>query len=158
APWRRLRPFRRRDHAIPVFESQIDSIRLLVAVTGMGRAAVTSAAPLIFQEKPDLCISSGFAGGLNGALRVADIITPDHVSSSDGASIACDRGARELALACGAQPIETLYSAPTIIVTAAQKRQLGMMGDAVDMESRTILGEAQQRNIPGLALRVITDP
>jgi len=46
---------------------------------------------------------------------------------------------------------------PAIVITAEEKRQLSAIGEAVDMESRTILGESQQRNIPALALRAISD-
>jgi len=128
-----------------------------VVLTGIGHNAATAATAAVFRDKPDLCIASGLAGGLSEALRVADVVVPPRVSGPDGASIVCDPSALELALGCGARPIEALYSAPAIVVTAAQKRQLRGIADAVDMESRTILGESQQRGVPGLALRAIGD-
>ena len=60
-------------------------------------------------------------------------------------------------MGCGARRIHALYSAPAIVVTAEQKRHLSATAEAVDMESQTILGESQQRNIPALALRAISD-
>jgi len=128
-----------------------------VVLTGIGQQAATVAAAATFRDKPDLCIASGLAGGLSEALRVADIVVPPRVSGPDGASIVCDPSALELALVCGARRIEALYSAPAIVVTAAQKRRLRGIADAVDMESRTILAESQQRGVPGLALRAISD-
>src|SRR5262249_32367351 len=100
---------------------------------------------------------SGFAGGLSEALAVADIIVPVHVSGPGAGSIACDPSALELARSCGARRVDALFSAPAIVVNAAEKRQLSTIAEAVDMESRTILGESQKRNIAGLALRVISD-
>ena len=126
-------------------------------ITGIGHHAATAAAAAVFRDTPDLCIASGLAGGLSEALRVADVVVPPRVTGPDGASIVCDPSALELALGCGARRIEALYSAPAIVVTAAQKRQLRGIADAVDMESRTILGESQRRRVPGLALRAIGD-
>jgi adenosylhomocysteine nucleosidase len=128
-----------------------------VVLTGIGHNAATAAAAAVFRDKPDLCIASGLAGGLSESLRVADVIAPPRVSGPDGATFVCDASALELALGCGARRIEALYSAPAIVVTAAQKRQLRGIADAVDMESQTILGESQQRGVPALALRAISD-
>jgi nucleoside phosphorylase len=157
APWRRRRAFRRSNGPLPVYESRLGRVRLRVVLTGIGHNAATAAAAVIFRDKPDLCIASGLAGGLSEALRVADIVVAPRVSGPDGASIVCDPSALELAVGCGARRIEALYSAPAIVGTAAQKRQLCGMADAVDMESRTILGESLQRSVPGLALRAIGD-
>jgi adenosylhomocysteine nucleosidase len=126
-------------------------------LTGIGSYAATAAAEAIFCAKPDLCITSGLAGGLSETLRVADVVAAEHVSGPTGVSIACDLPPLELALECGARRIHALYSAPVIVITAEEKRQLSAIGEAVDMESRTILGESQQRNIPALALRAISD-
>jgi hypothetical protein len=128
-----------------------------VVLTGIGHNAATAAAAAVFRDKPDLCIASGLAGGLSEALRVADIVAPPRVRGPDGAAVVCDPSALELALDCGARRIEALYSAPAIVVSAEQKRQLRGIADAVDMESRTILGESLQRSVPGLALRAIGD-
>jgi hypothetical protein len=128
-----------------------------VVLTGVGQRAATDAAQAVFRDRPDLCIVSGFAGGLSESLAVADVIVPVHVCGPGGASIACDRSALELALSCGARRVDALHSAPAIVVTAAEKRQLSTIAEAVDMESRTILGESHQRNIPGLAVRAISD-
>jgi adenosylhomocysteine nucleosidase len=157
AAWRRLRRFRRIDGPVPIYETRIDTVHLRVVLTGIGAHAATSCAETIFREKPDLCITSGLAGGLSETLRVADVVAAERVSGPTGASIACDSPALELAVGCGARRIHALYSAPAIVITAEEKRQLSAIGEAVDMESRTILGESQQRNVPSLALRAISD-
>lgn len=142
---------------IPTYQAEIGSLRLQIAITGMGPEAAIAAAAVIFRDKPDLCIVSGLAGGLDEALSVADVIVPRRVCGPDRSSVAGDQSALELALGCGAQQISMLYSAPTIIATAAEKRQFSSIAEAVDMESRTLLGESQQRNIPALAIRAISD-
>jgi adenosylhomocysteine nucleosidase len=157
APWRRLRPFRRSDGPVPIYESRIGSVRLRAVLTGIGSDAASAAAAAVFRDRPDLCISSGLAGGLRETLRVADVVVPVRVSGPHGTSIACDRSALTLALGHGGRRIDVLYSAPAIVSTAAEKRRLSTVAEAVDMESRTILGESQRRNVPGLALRAISD-
>jgi adenosylhomocysteine nucleosidase len=157
APWRTRRPFERSDGPLPIYESRLGKVRLRVVLTGIGQHAATAATAAVFRDTPDLCIASGLAGGLSDAVRVADVVVPRRVSGPEGASIACDPWALELALGSGARRIESLYSAPAIVVTAAEKRELYGIADAVDMESRTILGESQQRGVPGLALRAISD-
>jgi nucleoside phosphorylase len=157
AAWRRLRPFRRIGGHVPIYETRIERVQLRAVLTGIGSDAATAAAKTIFREKPDLCIASGLAGGLSETLRAADVVAADHVCGPTGASIACDPAALKLALDCGARRIGALYSAPSIVITVEQKRQLSAIGEAVDMESRTIVGESQQRNIPALALRAISD-
>lgn len=157
APWRRLRPFRRIDGPVARYETRVERVHLRVVLTGIGSDAATAAAGTIFHEKPDLCIASGLVGGLSETLRAADVVAADRVSGPTGASIACDPLVLELALECGARRIHTLYSAPAIVITAEEKRQLSAIAEAVDMESRTILGESQQRNIPALALRAVSD-
>ena len=157
AAWRRRRPFRQIDGPVPVYETRIDRVHLRVGLTGIGSDAAAAAALTIFREKPDLCIASGLAGGLSDTLHVADIVAADRVNGPTGESIACDPSALELALECGARRIQALYSAPAIVITAEQKRQLSAVAEAVDMESRTILGECRRRNIPALALRAISD-
>lgn len=157
APWRKRRLFRRSVGPVPIYESRLGRVHLRVVLIGIGHDAATAAAPAVFRDKPDLCIASGLAGGLSETLHVADVVVPPRVSGPDGALIVCDPSALELALGCGARRIEALYSAPAIVVTASEKRQLRGIADAVDMESRTILGESQQRGVPGLALRAISD-
>ena len=140
-----------------MYEARLGRVRLRVVLTGIGQHAATAATGVVFRDKPDLCIASGLAGGLSETLHVGDVVAPRRVNGPGGAAIVCDSPALELALGCGARGIEALYSAPAIVVTAAQKRQLSGIADAVDMESRTILAESQQRGVPGLALRAIGD-
>jgi adenosylhomocysteine nucleosidase len=159
APWRRRRPFRQcANQPVPVYETRIGDARLRVVLTGIGRRAATAAAAMVFQDRPDVCLASGLAGGLSQALRVADIIAAGRVRGPDGRTIDSDPRLLALAVGCGARAVSTLYSSDTIVVSGEQKRRLSVVADAVDMESTTILGECHDRGVPGIAIRAISDP
>jgi adenosylhomocysteine nucleosidase len=113
---------------------------------------------VVFHDRPDLCISSGLAGGLSAALRVADVIAPGRVRGLDGRTLDSDPSLLALAAGCGAKTIDTLYSAPTVVVSSEQKRQTSVVADAVDMESATILAESRKRGVPAIAIRAISEP
>jgi adenosylhomocysteine nucleosidase len=159
ASWRRLRPFRRcANRPVPAYETRIGGVRLRVLLTGVGHRAASAAAAMVFQDRPDVCIASGLAGGLGQALRVADVIAAGRVRGPDGRTIDSDPRLLALALRCGARAVSTLYSSETIVVSSEQKRRMSMVADAVDMESTTILGECYNRGVPGIAIRAISDP
>jgi adenosylhomocysteine nucleosidase len=159
ASWRRLRPFRRcADRPVPAYETRIGRVRIRVVLTGIGDRAATAAAAMVFQDRPDVCIASGLAGGLSQTLRVADIIAAGRVRRLDGRTIDSDPRLLALAVRDGARAVSTLFSSPTIVVSAAQKRRLSVDADAVDMESATILDESHRRSIPAIAIRAISDP
>jgi adenosylhomocysteine nucleosidase len=159
ASWRRHRPFRRcANRPVPIYETRIGDVRVRVVLTGIGQRAATAAAAMVFQDRPDVCIASGLAGGLSQALRAADVIAAGRVRAPGGRTIDGDPRLLALAVRCGAQTVSTLYSSETIVVSAEQKRRLSVVADAVDMESTTILGECHSRGVPGIAIRAISDP
>nr|UXE45406.1 5'-methylthioadenosine/S-adenosylhomocysteine nucleosidase [uncultured bacterium] len=157
-PWRRLRSFQRFSYErVPAYLTQIGNVRVRVVLTGVGRRATTAAADRVFDDRPDVCISSGLAGGLHEALRVAQIVASRTVSGHDGRSVAIDPRLLALALSAGASSVP-LYSSPTIVVSAGEKRRLRVVADAVDMESAVILAESSRLGIPCIAIRAISDP
>jgi adenosylhomocysteine nucleosidase len=158
APWRRLREFRRRaDGLAPVYETQVGDVNLRIVLTGIGRHAASAAAERVFQSGTDFFIASGTAGGLREELRVGDIVAAGAVRGIDGYRVDSDRRLHELAVDCGATPIGTLHSSPTIVGRAEQKRVMSRDADAVDMESAVMLAECTRRGIPGIAIRAISD-
>jgi nucleoside phosphorylase len=158
AAWRRRRPFRLRAAApVRVYEAVIGAVRVRVVLTGIGQRAATAAAAAVFADRPDVCISAGWAGALCEPLRASDVVAPADVRGADGRTIEADPSLLALAVRCGAMAIGTLYSAPDIVVTAAQKRQLSVLAEAVDMESSTILEESRRRGVAAVAIRAISD-
>jgi len=157
ASWRRLRSFRQSvNGSVPTYCAHVRDVGVRVVLTGVGQLAATAAAEAIFHDRPDACIASGLAGGLNEGLRVAEIIAGAAVRGDDGRSVEGDPRLLALALREGASSA-SIYSSPAVVVRAAGKRRLREVGDAVDMESAAILGESARRGIPGIAIRAISD-
>jgi adenosylhomocysteine nucleosidase len=155
--WRRLRSFYQlADGRGRTFGTRVGDVRLRVVVTGVGERAAIAAAEAIFQDGPDVCVASGLAGGLHDGLQVAEIIVSDRVRGDDGHSVRSDPRLFALATRGGARPV-TMYSSPTVVVRAAEKRQMRAVADAVDMESAAILGESSRLGIPCIAIRAISD-
>jgi nucleoside phosphorylase len=159
AGWRRLRHFRRcANPPVRAYEAWYGRIRLHVVLTGIGPRAAAESSAVVFRDRPDLCISSGLAGGLSEALRLADVIVPGSVLGPGGCTIDADPSLLALAARCGARAINRLYSAPVVVVSSEEKRRMSAVAEAVDMESATILAESRQRGIPAIAIRAISDP
>jgi adenosylhomocysteine nucleosidase len=142
---------------MPSYETRVGDVRLRVVLTGIGHRAATAAVATTFQDRPDVCIASGLAGGLNETLRVADIVAADRVGDRDGRRIDGDPRLLALAVPCGATAVN-IYSSPIVVVSAEQKRRMSVIADAVDMESAAILGESYHLGVPCIAIRAISDP
>jgi adenosylhomocysteine nucleosidase len=136
---------------------QDGDLHVRVMLTGVGQRAATAAVDTVFQDRPDVCIASGLAGGLHEALRVAEIVASGSVRGRNGPSADIDPRLLALALSRGARSV-TLYSSPMIVVSAGEKRRMSGVADAVDMESAVILAESSRLGIPCIAIRAISDP
>ena len=158
APWRRRRSFGRcADGRELTYATRVGNVDVRVTFTGVGpRAATVAAARTVFRDRPDVCIASGLAGGLDEALRVGEIVASGSVRSHDQRSVHIDPRLLALAVSGGARSVP-LYTSPTIVVGAAQKRCLSGFASAVDMESAVILSESVRRRIPCVAIRAISD-
>ena len=158
APWRRLRSFKRcADGRVPTYAAQTGDLRVRVILTGVGPRAATAAAETVFHDRPDVCIASGLAGGLHETLRVAEVVASGSVRGHDQPSVDIDPRLLALALSGGARSV-ALFSSPMIVVSAAEKRRMSEVADAVDMESAVILAESSRLAIPCIAIRAISDP
>jgi nucleoside phosphorylase len=120
-----------------------------VLVTGMGRRnAEKSFRARVENEKPELVITSGFAGGLNPAFKLGDVVYDADASVTIIAKLAA-AGARPAKFVC----VEKVAS------TAREKRTLRAASgaDAVEMESEAIRGICRAGKIPSATVRVILD-
>ena len=158
AAWRRLRRFRRcANGPLTAYHTRVGDVHLRVVLTGIGQRAATAAVATALRDRPDVCIASGLAGGLNEGLRVADIIAAGRVRDRDGRRIDSDPRLLALAVHRGATVVK-MYSSPTIMVSAEQKWRMSVVADAVDMESAAIFSESSHLDIPCIAIRAISDP
>lgn len=160
APWRKLRAFRQIDFGPhPVFEGCVNSADVRVLLTGVGCRGANRARNKAFEWEPDVCISSGFAGGLRpeykrgmvlAATKVIDDIARTDTYESDAFLLEC-AGKK------GARRVGAFYTSEVLATTAQEKRRWATVADAVDMESSKIMGDADTLLIPAVAIRAISD-
>jgi adenosylhomocysteine nucleosidase len=120
-----------------------------VLVTGMGRRnAEKTFRARVENEKPELVITSGFAGGLNPALSLGDVVYDADASVTIISALAT-AGGRPAKFVC----VEKVAS------TAREKQTLRAASgaDAVEMESEAIRGICRAAKIPSATVRVILD-
>lgn len=159
APWRRLRPFDpikgRRELS---WRTRIAGAEVSAVLTGVGPENARRAMAQALEEHPDLCISSGLAGGLRrehsrGAVLVAEQIRDGkthRLVHADSAWIA-------LAEREGAERVPSFYSSADLVITAEGKARLGRIANAVEMESYEVLSAALERGVPAVCIRAISD-
>ena len=158
APWERRRDFRRLPGESPYYEAEMGNARIRAVLTGMGQAHALQTARRVLAERPDICISTGLAGGLRDQFCRGDVLVARLVSEvGEPLAVAGHRELLSSAVECGAHQIERLVTSPTLVASAEEKRALGAEGEAVEMESYAILAEAARHGVPAVAIRAISD-
>jgi adenosylhomocysteine nucleosidase len=159
APWRRMHGFvRLANTEFTAFDSNFGDSDVRVVVTGMGAERAQGVARKLLDWRPGLCIAAGFAGGLNAAHRAGDVVVAANVRDGETQrTLASDSRIVNRAEDAGARKIEMLWTSAYVISAVGDKRRLGKIADAVDMESFFILNEARERGIPGVAIRAVSD-
>lgn len=160
APWRKFRKFQRVsvDSWDKTFVAKVGDAAVRVILTGAGRFASQRAMDQVFAELPDVCIVSGLAGALKPEYEPGQVFAANTVSNLPSTRVL--RSDVELvsrARAGGAKVAEKILVSDRVIATAEEKQQLGMSGDAVDMESLWVLAAAAQRSVPAVVIRAISD-
>jgi adenosylhomocysteine nucleosidase len=120
-----------------------------ICITGMGRRnAVEGIRQAIALAQPKLVITSGFAGGLNPALKFGTVVYEEDFDAGLGPQL-------EEAGAVRA----TFYCHRRVAITAAEKNELWKAtgADAVEMESSVIRTICREQRIPSATVRVISD-
>ena len=168
APWRKLRRFRPIrvcprgiSEKTEIWETLIGGTSVNVYLTGIGRGLQSEAVEMreaFFSSKLDLAISSGLAGALKETLKPGDLIAPQKVRTlRNDANADSDSSLRDRAVRQGALEIETLISVNRIVSSVEEKRRLAFFGEAVDMESATVMSYFVSAAIPVLTIRAISD-
>ena len=159
APWKALRTF------LPVeigprtvFDTRIGEAEVRVGFTGIGQMPALCAARELLQLSPDVCISSGTAGGLRPEHSAGRVLVARALRMEDDRFlIKSDERLRRMAAVCGARVVELFFSADHVVLTAREKSALGLLADAVEMESYAVLTEAARCHVPAVAVRAVSD-
>ncbi|MGH9687599.1 MAG: hypothetical protein ACRD5K_10960 [Candidatus Acidiferrales bacterium] len=172
APWRDRRGFQVVQPAptdiaaSETYAAEIFGVLVRVVLTGAGPNAAASAISLAIRPAPDavdFCISSGLAGALKPNYRIGQVLAAQEVSSGDiqsaepGDLLQSSEALFSFAEQCGATPVKRFHTAGRVIGKAVEKKYLSETADAVEMESFIVLGEAQRRGVPAIAIRAISD-
>lgn len=168
APWLALRKFQLRrlipDHysgGLTVYEAENGANTVWVVLTGMGSLAGKNSFLLGICAKEagvDIFVSSGLAGALKEEHSIGEVIAPDRIGTlRDANGLPANRELFELAREMGAKVVKVLLTSDHIVGTGEEKNRLAFFGDAVDMESNTLMREFIGQGIPSLTVRAISD-
>jgi len=121
-----------------------------ILVSGMGkRNAEREIRRALQQQKFELVLTCGFAGGLDPKFQIGDVLF----------EVAEDAALTESLHQAGALPAK-FHCAERVAVTVQEKAALreSTKADAVEMESSIIRHICREQKIPSATLRVISDP
>ena len=138
-----------KEEARPFQRRLADAPHIRTLITGMGkRNAERTVIASLEAARPALLITAGFAGGLDPALPVGDVIFEAEEAFHFRSEL----------LAIGARPAR-FHCAERISITAAEKQALRAStgAEAVEMESEIIRTLCRERGIPATTVRVISD-
>jgi nucleoside phosphorylase len=167
-PWRRIRCFRVTPHkSLPIWSTKIEGSEITVLLTGMGDSPARGI-ELMLREACldrcfDVCVSSGLAGALRATHPTGEVFVAEHLKTyrihADLGKdcLEADKTLVELAVACGAKRVSTLYTASHVLNTAQEKASLAESADVVDMESFDIVKEGYAWGARGIAVRAVSD-
>ena len=160
APWRKLCGFRRIVFArYAIYEGQTGDSTVRVVLTGMGGENARRAMRAVLEDQPNVCISSGLAGGLKPEYRPGAVLAAREVGEVQGGRVVkSDPELLAVAADCGATTVDCFLASSCVVMTSEDKQRLGQSGDAVDMESFPVLAAAGGRGIPSVAIRAVADP
>ena len=131
---------------------------MATVISGVGgRCAAGAAKELIKSFRPDLVISTGYAGGLSPEVRVGDIIVTGEVIHESGKRV-ISRSVDGLNPSPPVRRGPILTTNRFIPFSRDKKTLYAKFGaSAVDMESFFLGEEAEKSNIPFLSIRAISD-
>jgi hypothetical protein len=112
----------------------------------------------LLKNKPDICISSGLAGGLRSDLRCGDIVAAKEVFLGVGGDpVLSSSNLLAVAKKVGARVDLRQITETHIVSEASAKAGRSNFGDFVDMEGYHILQIVGSARVPAISLRAISD-
>jgi nucleoside phosphorylase len=157
-PWLRQRAFQKESRNYCTFRSKVKGVDVKALLTGVGADNAVRSIATSLDEIPDLCITSGLAGGLNPQYRPGDVLVARAVCDATGETLVySDERLFSSAVDCGAKPASRFISVPRVVRTVQEKSRLSASADAVDMESFAIIKELSGLGVPCVAIRSVSD-
>jgi nucleoside phosphorylase len=159
APWRKLRDLKvQRMNGIAAHEARIGRATVDFVVTGMGMENARRVTEAVINRDHKACIGSGFAGSLNPVLKIGDVLVARAVQQLGKAkTLECSRNLFMAAIENHAREAKMFLTTDRVMGMAEEKQRLRPFADAVDMESFATISVARERNVPAVAVRVISD-
>jgi nucleoside phosphorylase len=171
APWRRRHAFHRVFMPAPVglpgsffYRGTVFDHHADVLLTGMGWEERKTenwpryALRQLLKNQPDLCVSSGLAGGLRADLRCGDIAAATEVSlRTAGETFPSNVNLLAIAKGSGARIDTKQVTEPGVVSAAPARSALSAFGDFVDMEGYYILRMVSETRTPAISVRAISD-
>jgi adenosylhomocysteine nucleosidase len=160
APWRKLRQFvKQTSGSAEYFAARMGDSNVNVVLTGVGaKNAWLETTKIVWDGDVDICVSSGLAGALRTEYRLGEILAAKEVQAISWKRVVpSDARLIQLAQEHGARAVSSFYSANRVIGSASEKRDLGKIADAVEMESGEVLYEASAFGAKVIAIRGISD-
>jgi adenosylhomocysteine nucleosidase len=159
APWRKLRELRSTEvGGYELLHTQIGRAAVDFIVTGMGIKNARKGAEAGMSLPHDICLASGFAGSLKEIHQVGDVLATRAVQQlGKSKTIECSRNLWMAAQENQAVRADMFLTSDHVIATADEKHRLSPFADAVDMESFATLSVAKDKELPAVAIRVISD-
>jgi adenosylhomocysteine nucleosidase len=143
---------------IPLHVSRFEGAEILAVITGVGIRSVESELRDLFRKTPDVCITSGLAGGLKRPYTIGSVLVGKTIKTTgSGREIQSADYLVKAAKECGAVAVDCFFTSNKVVNSPAEKLRLSRFGDAVDMESYQVLSLAAEHGIPAVAVRAISD-
>ncbi len=148
-------------HGFTAKRGTLEGHVVALAIAGTGReAAARATEAMITGHSPQWILSAGFAGGLQPELARNDMVMVDSVADTAGHQLALDlKIDRESLAKTPHVHLGRLLTVDQIVRLPEKKRELGRQYDAlaVDMETFAVAEVCRRRQVPFLAVRVISD-
>ena len=142
--------FALKEEAAPFHKVAARHPGVITLIVGIGRQnAEKSVRSFLASGSPELVLTCGFAGGLNPALKLGEVVFEPATGNLQLATRLSAAGAKPVKFIC----------ADRIATTVAEKQALRAQtgADAVEMESAAIHAVCAEKNIPCATVRVISD-
>jgi adenosylhomocysteine nucleosidase len=157
-PWLRLGRFQSASVNGRDFRAEIADQGVRVILTGVGPVNAARSIRNFVDQAPDLCITSGLAGGLKRQHRPGEILAARSARAENSETVyESDEELFAAAVECGAKPVDRFISSDHVVRTVQEKRRISASADAVDMESFAIMKEMSGLGVPCVAVRSVSD-